>query len=124
MPTDAAAAEAWPSLPLEAWRDTYATLHRWVQIVGKVRLAQTPWVNHSWHVTLYVTPSGLTTSSIPYGTDAVQVDFDFLSHHLTVQTNEGQRASFALHSQSVATFYRRLMNAVKALGLTVTIRRR
>jgi hypothetical protein len=116
--------EVWPSLPLEAWRETYATLHRWFQIVGKIRLAQTPWVNHSWHVTLYVTPSGLTTSSIPYLTGAFQIDFDFLSHHITVQSSDGRRASFELHPQSVATFYKRLMNAMKALGLVVPIHRR
>ena len=70
----------WPSLPLEAWRDTCATLHLWMQIVGKIRLAQSPWVNHSWHVTLYVTPRGLTTSPIAYGSRTFQIDFDFVDH--------------------------------------------
>ena len=76
--------DAWPSLPLEAWQDTCTTLHLWTQIVGKIRLAQTPWINHSWHVTLYVTARGLTTSPIPHGTRAFQIDFDFVDHHLVI----------------------------------------
>ena len=81
------AGETWPSLALEAWSDTYATLHLWTQIVGKIRLAQTPWTNHSWHVTLYVTPRGLTTGSIPYGSGAFQIDFDFVEHELNDDVN-------------------------------------
>lgn len=77
-------ADPWPSLPLEAWSDTCATLHLWTQIVGKIRLAQTPWTNHSWHVTLNVTPRGLTTGSIPYGAQAFQIDFDFIAHELKI----------------------------------------
>ncbi|MGE4340637.1 MAG: DUF5996 family protein, partial [Pigmentiphaga sp.] len=76
--------EPWPSLPLEAWRDTYATVHLWTQIVGKIRLAQSPWINHAWHVTLVVTARGLTTTSIPYGTRTFQIDFDFIAHRLTI----------------------------------------
>src|SRR5262245_31073697 len=76
------ALESWPSLPLEAWRDTYATVHLWTQIVGKVRLALTPPLNHWWAVTLYVHPRGLTTGSIPYGSDSFEVAFDFLDHTL------------------------------------------
>ena len=72
----------WPELPLSAWKDTYATLHLWTQIVGKIRLAQTPWLNHSWHVVLYVSARGLTTSAIPYGDRSFQLDFDFLDHVL------------------------------------------
>ena len=113
--------EAWPSLPLEAWRDTYATLHLWTQIVGKIRLAQTPWTNHSWHVTLYVTPRGLTTGSIPYGARAFQIDFDFIAHELMVQCNDGGAASLSLEPQSVAVFYRRLTEEMKNLGLEVKI---
>lgn len=113
--------EAWPSLPLEAWSDTYATLHLWTQIVGKVRLAQSPWVNHSWHVTLYVTATGLTTSFIPYGTRAFQIDLDFVEHQLLVRTSDGGRAGFALEPQSVATFYRRLREEMKTLDLRVKI---
>ncbi|MGH7844094.1 MAG: DUF5996 family protein [Candidatus Binatia bacterium] len=112
---------AWPSLPLEAWRETYATLHLWTQIVGKVRLAQSPWVNHSWHVTLYLTARGLTTSPIPYGARAFQIDFDFLDHKLTVQSTDGGSAGFVLEAQSVATFYRRLMEEMEKLKLHVNI---
>lgn len=73
--------ESWPSLPLEAWSDTCATLHLWAQIVGKVRVARCAWVNHSWHATLYVTARGVTTLPIPYGDRIFQIDFDFISHH-------------------------------------------
>ena len=115
---------AWPSLPLADWIDTYATLHLWTQIVGKVRLAQSPWLNHSWHVTLYVTATGLTTSFIPYGARAFQIDLDFVEHQLLVRTSDGGRGGFALEPQSVATFYRRLMEEMRALELRVTIDRR
>ena len=80
----------WPDLPLDAWADTYATLHLWTQVVGKVRLACSPWINHSWHVTLYVTARGLTTSPIPHPTSAFQIDFDFIDHRLTVQASDGR----------------------------------
>ena len=113
--------ESWPSLPLEAWSDTYQTLHLWTQIVGKIRLAQTPWTNHSWHVTLYVTPRGLTTGSIPYGARAFQIDFDFVAHELKIQCNDGGAAGFSLEPQSVAAFYRRVTEAMKNLGLEVKI---
>src|SRR5215510_11262593 len=98
--------ETWPSLPLEAWSDTYATLHLWTQIVGKIRLAQSPWTNHSWHTTLYVTPRGLTSGPIYYDTRALQIDFDFIAHHLTIQASDGRTGGFALETQSVAVFYR------------------
>ena len=81
--------DLWPNLPYAAWKDTYATLHLWTQIVGKIRLAQTPWVNHSWHVTLYVSPRGLTTSSIPYGQRSFELEFDFLKHVLRAANDEG-----------------------------------
>ena len=112
---------AWPDLPLEAWRDTYATLHMWTQIVGKVRLAQTPWVNHSWHVTLYVTARGLTTSPIPYGTRTFEIELDFIGHQVTVTSSDGRAQHLPLEPQSVATFYSRLMDAMAALGLQVRI---
>lgn len=115
------AMEAWPSLPLEAWKDTYATLHMWTQIVGKVRLTQSPWVNHGWHVTLYVTARGLTTSPIPYGTRIFQIDFDFCDHRLTVQSSDGGARGFALEPQSVAAFYARLMEEMRKLDLHVNI---
>jgi hypothetical protein len=113
--------ETWPSLPLDAWSDTYATLHLWTQIVGKIRLAQTPWTNHSWHVTLYVTPRGLSTGSIPYGTQAFQIDFDFVGHEIKIQCDNGAIGGFPLAPQSVAVFYRRLREEMKKLGLEVKI---
>ena len=113
--------EAWPSLPLEAWTDTCATLHLWTQIVGKIRLAQTPWTNHSWHVTLYVTPTGLSTGLIPYGTRAFQIDFDFIAHELTIQSDNGAASGFPLQPQSVAVFYRRLREEMTKLDLAVKI---
>ena len=115
------AGETWPSLSLEAWSDTYATLHLWTQIVGKIRLAKSPWTNHSWHVTLYVTPRGLTTGSIPYGSDAFQIDFDFVEHELRIEHDRGAGAAFPLERQSVAMFYRRLMGEMKKLDLKVPI---
>jgi hypothetical protein len=113
--------EVWPALPLAGWAETYATLHRWTQIVGKVRLAQSPWVNHSWHSTLYVTPRGLSTSSIPYNNRVFQIDFDFITHQLIVQTSDGTTGGFTLEPQSVATFYARLMQVLGQLNLHLTI---
>jgi hypothetical protein len=121
--TAASSPETWPSLPLEAWADTCATLQLWTQIVGKIRLAQSPWVNHSWHVTLYVTSRGLTTSPIPHGTRTFQIDFDFLAHRLILQSSDGGSAGFPLEPQSVATFYGRLMEEMDKLGLHVDIYR-
>jgi hypothetical protein len=113
--------EPWPSLPLEAWAETYATLHLWTQIVGKVRLAQSPWLNHSWHVPLYVTARGLTTSPIPHGDRTFQIDFDFVTHRLMLQASDGGEGGFALEPQSVAEFYARLMAEMGRLGLGVDI---
>ena len=95
---------AWPELPLSAWKDTYATLHLWTQIVGKIRLAQTPWLNHSWHVVLYATPRGLTTSLILYVDCSFQLDFDFIDHLLLVSTSDGQKKEIGLFPRSVADF--------------------
>ena len=113
--------EQWPSLPLEAWSETYATVHLWTQIVGKIRLAQSPWVNHSWHVTLYVTARGLSTSPIPYGPRTFQVDLDFVDHQLTIQSSDGRRRALPLEPQSVAAFYGRLMEELGKLDLRVRI---
>jgi hypothetical protein len=115
--------DAWPSLPLQAWADTYATLHRWTQIAGKVRLTQSPWLNHSWHVTLYVTARGLTTSLVPHGTRAFSIDFDFIDHRVVVATSDGGTGGFALAPQSVAAFYGRMMDELRRLGLEVHISR-
>jgi hypothetical protein len=120
-PADSARVEMWPALPYEAWKDTYATLHLWTQIVGKIRLAQTPWINHSWHVTLYVTPRGLTTSPIPYGEREFQIDFDFIDHALLIQTSDGETRRLALEPRSVAEFYDALMAALAEAGIHVRI---
>ena len=113
--------EPWPALPLEAWSETCATLHRWTQIVGKVRLAQSPWVNHCWHVTLYVTARGLTTSAIWQGNRTFQIDFDFVNHRLTLQSSDGGSGGLVLEPQSVAAFYARLMEEMRKLELHVKI---
>ena len=117
-------ADPWPSLPLEAWSDTNATLHRWLQIVGKVRIARCPWINHSWTATLYVTPKGLTTSSIPYGARTFQIDLDFIHHLLVIQASDGRTGHFKLQPQSVAQFYARLMGEMHKIGLDVEIHRK
>ena len=109
--------EQWPKLSLDQWQDTYETVHLWSQIVGKVRLSQTPWVNHSWHVPLYVTARGLTTSLIPYGTRAFEIDIDFSDHRLHIATSSGERCSFELRPMSVAEFYRNLMRGLGELGI-------
>ena len=96
--------EVWPELALAAWKDTYATLHLWTQIVGKIRLMQTPWLNHSWQVVLYVTARGLTTSTIPYGNRAFQIDFDFIDHTLRISMSDGTRKEVQLYPRSVADF--------------------
>jgi Family of unknown function (DUF5996) len=119
--TPASLPEQWPSLPLEAWSDTYATVHLWTQIVGKIRLAQSPSLNHGWHVTLYVTARGLSTSPIPYGARTFQIDLDFVDHELTIQSSDGRRGDLRLQPQSVAAFYERLMRELSKLDLRVRI---
>jgi len=121
MTTAVPRSDLWPSLPLDAWRETYDTIHLWTQIVGKIRLARSPWVNHSWGITLYVTPRGLTTSSIPYDGRTFQIDFDFIDHRLIVQTSDGGSRTLPLEPQSVAQFYRRTMEALGSLGLYIDI---
>src|ERR1700738_979089 len=116
-----AAQAPWPELPTAAWRETRETLHLWTQIIGKIRLARAPWLNHSWHVTLYVTARGLTTSPIPDGTRTFQIDFDFIDHKLRISTSDGATRQFALAGQSVASFYRVMMAHLAELGLHVTI---
>jgi hypothetical protein len=111
----------WPELPLAAWRETYATLHLWTQIVGKIRLSRAPWLNHSWHVVLYVTARGLTTSPIPDGASTFQIDFDFIDHLLRISRSDGATRQFALAGQSVASFYASVMAALGELGIHVAI---
>jgi len=113
--------DSWPELPLEAWQDTYATLHMWTQIVGKVRLALSPRVNHWWEVPLYVNARGLTTSPIPYGDGEFEVQFDFIDHKLMVQTSWGSSKTLALKPKSVAEFYAEFMAALQSLGISVKI---
>lgn len=113
--------ETWPSLPLEAWEATYTTLHRWTQIVGKIRTALSPEINHWWHTTLYLTARGLTTGPIPYGERMFQMDFDFLAHQLNVTLAEGEHIAIPLAPRSVADFYRETMAALTSLRLPVSI---
>ena len=122
MPDAAATGSTWPPLPYEEWKDTLATLHLWTQVAGKIRLAQAPWTNHSWHVALYVTARGLTTSPIPYGARSFEISFDFLDHQLRIQTGEGAVESVQLAPRTVADFYHEVMERLGALGLEVTIR--
>lgn len=114
----------WPALPHAAWRNTAATLHMWTQIVGKIRLACSPWVNHSWHVTLYVAARGLTTAAIPHGARSFQIDFDFIDHILVVLTSDGARRDLPLRPMSTATFYRSLMATLEELDVPVKIHAR
>ncbi|HKS04441.1 MAG TPA: DUF5996 family protein, partial [Chthoniobacterales bacterium] len=109
------------SLPFAEWQDTAATLHMWTQIVGKIRLTLTPWINHSWNVTLYVTSRGLTTSPIPYGASIFEIRFDFIDHELRVLKSDGAIRVLKLGPQSVAKFYRDIMNALAEIGLPVKI---
>jgi len=113
--------QVWPALPLEAWRDTCETLQLWTQIVGKVRLAQTPWTNHSWHVPLYLTARGLTTSVIPHGATAFEMAFDFIDHGLRIDTIAGERRVVALRPKTVARFHHEVMAALSELGVPVHI---
>ena len=113
--------ECWPALPLDSWNDTYATLHMWTQIVGKVRLRLTPLVNHWWNVPLYVTARGLTTSRIPYGRRAFEIWFDFIRHELVLETTDGIRKTLSLTPRSVAEFYREFMEMLRSAGIEVKI---
>ena len=112
---------AWPALPLAEWRETCVTLHMMTQIVGKVRLAQAPHINHWWQVPLYVKPRGLTTNSMPHGTAAFQIDFDFVAHRLVIQTSDGGERVIKLEPRAVADFYAEFTDALSSLGLRVKI---
>ena len=112
---------AWPALPYEEWRDTAATLHMWTQIVGKIRMTQSPWLNHSWHVTLYVTPRGMTTGTIPHGDRTFSIDFDFIAHELCIHTCDGGDESIPLAPQDTADFYHAVMSTLDDLGYPVAI---
>ena len=113
--------ESWPALPLSAWADTYATLHMWTQIVGKVRLALSPHINHWWEVPLYVNARGLTTSPIPYRKGVFEVQFDFIDHRLDVTTCIGERKSIRLEPSTVADFHAEFLSLLKSLEIDVKI---
>jgi len=111
----------WPRLPIDAWADTIETLHLWTQIVGKIRLTYTPWINHSWSVPLYVSTRGLRTSTIPYGADLVELEFDLPESQLGIHTTAGRSRSVDLRPGSVAHFYAEVLDAMDAVGMPVTI---
>jgi hypothetical protein len=113
--------QPWPELPLAAWRDSCATLHLWTQVVGKIRLTRSPWLNHSWHVALYVTARGLSTSPIPDGTRNFEIEFDFIDHVLRISTSDGTHRAFALAGHSVASFYKRVLDELSGLGIAIAI---
>ncbi len=111
----------WPALSFADWGETCATLHMWTQIVGKIRLVQTPWINHSWHVTLYLTSRGLTTSPIPHGLQVFEIRFDFIDHELRILKSDGNTRKIKLQPQSVAKFLMMVMEALRELELPVEI---
>ena len=113
--------EKWPPLPYEEWRATAATLHLWLQIVGKIRLMQCPWVNHSWHVTLQTTARGLGTRLMWHESTSFQIEFDFIDHRLLIRADDGRTATLPLEPQTTAAFYRNLMSTLEKLGLSVRI---
>jgi hypothetical protein len=115
------ASNPWPALPFTEWQDTSITLHMWTQIVGKIRLTLSPWTNHSWHVTLYVTARGLTTSPIPHGNNIFEIRFDFIDHQLRIMKSDGAVRVLKLDPQSVAQFYAEVMKTLTDLDLPVTI---
>ncbi|HSU16398.1 DUF5996 family protein [Longimicrobium sp.] len=115
------AAAAWPALELDAWEPTRDTLHLWTQVVGKVRMALSPWVNHWWHVPLYVSARGLTTSAIPYGAGAFQIDFDFIAPQLVISCSDGQSRTMRLEPMTVADFHAGVMARLRELGIGVRI---
>ncbi len=113
--------ECWPTLSLESWKDTYATLHMWTQMVGKVRMRLTPLVNHWWNVPLYVTARGLTTSRIPYGQRAFELRFDFIRHQLVIETTDGIVKALPLAPRTVAEFHAEFMEMLRSAGIEVKI---
>lgn len=114
-------ANPWPALPWEEWKDTCATLHLWTQIVGKVRMERTPWINHSWHVPLYVTARGLGTSAVPAEGRVFEMELDFLRHVLDIRTSDGASAEVALEPRTVADFHAEVMERLAGLGLATPI---
>src|ERR1700738_2733752 len=111
---------SWPELNYQKWKETYEALHRWVQIVGKIRLCKEPWTNHSWSSTLYVTSRGLGTSAIPNGHMNFSIDFDFVEHQLKFQSSSGNQAHLPLKSESVSSFYARVTGVLSDWGIDVS----
>jgi hypothetical protein len=122
MTVTPAADPIWPDLTYSAWSETLTTLQLWTQIVGKIRLALTPWLNHSWQTPLYVTARGLGTSPIPIGAEIFEIDFDFIAHRLNVRTSRGAEQFLPLESQSVADFYRAILDLLDSMGIPVAIK--
>src|SRR5258707_7664134 len=114
-------ATVWPELVYASWSDTATTLQLWTQIIGKVRLALTPWLNHSWQVPLYVPARGLGTSPIPVGNEILEVEFDFIVHRLVARSSQGAEAAIPLEAQTVAEFYRQVTDLLKRVGVVVAI---
>jgi hypothetical protein len=112
---------AWPALPLEAWQDTYATLHLWSQVIGKIALAQAPPVNHSWGIALHVTPRGVTTLTLPHGQRTFTIELDFVDHELVVRTSDGAVARLPLEPRTVADFYAKVLALMHDMALPVRI---
>jgi hypothetical protein len=113
---------SWPPLPYRAWEQTKETIHRYVQIVGKVRMTLVPFRNHWWHVTLYVSARGLTTGAMPYGDLTVEIEFDFIDHHLNIRTSDGRIAGFPLRDRTpCARFYTELFNSLEHVGVHVEV---
>ena len=115
------ASESWPALPYDEWKDTYATLHMWMQVVGKVALAQAPPINHSWAIAMRVTPRGITTLPLPHGHRSFTMEFDFLQHRLVILTSDGDMRALPLAPMSGAGFYREVMATLQAMSLPVKI---
>jgi hypothetical protein len=113
--------QLWPALPYETWKDTYATLHMWMQVVGKVALAQAPPVNHSWAIAMQVTPRGLSTRTLTHGRRTFSIEFDFIDHQLVIRASDGATRTLALAPRSVADFYREVMATLRDMALPVTI---
>lgn len=111
----------WPKLDYSSWSDTIETLHQWVQIVGKIRLKTMPWQNHSWHTTLYITPTGFSTQSIPYQGKAFQIDFNFKKHELLITSSDSNEITMGLYPRTVASFYKELFDKLRSIGLSIEI---
>lgn len=114
--------QQWPILSYQKGKATFDTLHMFTQVVGKIKLATLPWVNHSWHITLYITPTGLATYHMPYKNENFQIDFDFIEHQLKITTDKGELRKFSLYGISVAVFYKKIFEILRDLGIDIKIR--